>query len=183
MKEKEKKDRYADYRKNADGSYEYTGVLYRYDDSMISWKKALTRLWTCTGACVLLETAAGCIPATGMVRTLYVLIPYIIGYCVTLYLCYKMIELSFSDKDLKEKIYDKTCGSFGAVTLVIKVMLAAGAAGEILRLFLETETKLTASLTVTGLLAMAFLMVYLFEQAESLMKFDRIEGKTAENNK
>ena len=178
MKLTEKKDRYTDYRQNADGSYEYTGTIYRYDDSLIPWKKALTRLWTCTGACVVLETAAGCIPATGMVRTLYVLIPYIIGYCTTLYLCYKMIELSFAEKDLKEKTYDKTCGSFGAVTLVIKAMLAIAAAGEVLRLFLEAEKNITASLTVIGLLGLAFLMVYLFEQAESLMKFDRIEGKS-----
>ena len=165
------------YQKKEDGSYEYTGDLWRYDAGMIPWKKALTRLWAFTLLSTVLQVAAGCIPATGMVRTLYVLLPYIVGFCTTLYLCYKMVELSFSDPDLKDHIYQKTLGAFDAVIIVIQIALAATAAGEIIRLFIETENSISASLAVIGLLAAAFMMLYLFKQAEGLMNFEKIPGK------
>lgn len=64
------------FKKNEKGEYIYTGKQYVFDETIVRWKTAVTRLGAAWAVLMAAMIINGCIPAPGMANCFYILLPY-----------------------------------------------------------------------------------------------------------
>ncbi len=177
-KEKQKKQLY----RKKDGKYEYIGNLRRHTGSEAELKKTKLILWLCAAPALICAIASGCIPATGMVDNLFVLIPFAVGICVLLFLCARLAEFTLTGSEIREELYEKCVPSFGAQATVIEIAAFITAAAEIIRFFVSSGTvSLSSTLIVAGLQLMTAGLCMIFARKVSGMDFELVHGSAASN--
>ena len=104
-KKKIKKSEYiANFVKNKDGGYRYTGEIYPAPKKWNTQKVKLTGLY---GLTLILMVAAGCIPSQALKNSFYVILPYAACIGLTLYCLYHLYELHGEGTAVKDYIYQR----------------------------------------------------------------------------
>ena len=177
-KEKQKKELY----RKKDGKYEYIGNLRRYTGSEDELKKTKLIPWLCAAPALVCAIASGCIPATGMVNNLFVLIPFAVELCVLLFLCARLAEFSLSGSEIREDLYEKCVPSFSAQATVIEIAAGITAAAEIIRFFVSSGTvSLSSTLIVAGLQLLCMGLCMMFAKKVGGMDIELDYGTAAQS--
>lgn len=96
------------FSKNAAGKYVYSGAYYRYDTPERPRKRALRELWVCCILAAAAGLAAGCVPAPGLTKCAYVMIPYLVGLVAACSMIWSVGQLAAGGDPLREDVYDTT---------------------------------------------------------------------------
>ncbi len=139
--------------------------------------KLVKRFWLCSVLSLILQIAAGCIPSTGLVRTAYVLVPYGLGLCASIFLIRKVTEFTFADAKMERSVYHRTAETFDAALLAAGAMAVLTAAAELIRLFITAEKSIPASIAVILLEAAASGCMAWFKYEEADLIYKEIPAK------
>ena len=110
-KEKKKKGRRAylnDFQKNGAGGYVYKGDLYRYTAGEKQRKKDLLLLWVWYAFAVVFAIAAGCLPAEGLGRSAFVLLPYLVEVGGLAAVGWALCRITAGGELLRAYVYEAT---------------------------------------------------------------------------
>ena len=115
-----------DFQPDLNGNYVYRGSVYRWAVPDRTRSRSLISLWClslCAAAAVIV---CGIVPAAGMSRCFYVLLPYLGEVGTLLLLLWRLARLSLAGKDLNGYVYEapvvrlpRTAAAFSLVTLVV----------------------------------------------------------------
>jgi hypothetical protein len=123
--------RYLDhFQKSASGEYIYSGEHYTYQAHGFSRKKALTVLWLLQGAAAVLILAGGCIPAPGVGRCAYVLVPYMAAVITVFMGLWALSQLALGGDPLREYVYEDTVKKLPIRLLLTTIFSGLAALGE-----------------------------------------------------
>lgn len=140
MAEKKYKGRKAylnDFKKNAQGDYEYQGNLYEWKVTPKERQKKMILLWILgTGMLSSLVTAV-CLDAPGALNCIYVILPAAISFVFGISVVWAMWKFAFTENPMREYVFKATIEAMSLRTIC--VMGAAGAAvlGELIYLILH----------------------------------------------
>ena len=133
MSETKKKKRRAyldSFRKNEEGTYDYTGSLYQYNGGSHGLRRSLIKLW---GLCAVLMgslIAAGCISAPGMDNCFYVLLPYAAALMAGVSVLWALCRMTSGKNPLKEYVYEASVGKLPERAVMTAAFGAAAIIGE-----------------------------------------------------
>ncbi|MCM1386814.1 MAG: hypothetical protein NC231_05775 [Bacillus sp. (in: Bacteria)] len=126
---KERKSYLRDFEEKADGSYVYTGKMWRADET--ARRRLLIKLWALQIVMLSVAILPGFVTTAGLLNTFYVIIPYVFWLMSDFVLAYTLGSMTFGGNPLKDYIYEKS-----VLRYPFRVMLPlAGAALTALGLF------------------------------------------------
>lgn len=109
-KEKKQNGRRAylrDFKVDSNGDYVYNGNMYDVSDGE-DYGRAFKLAWVLAGILTASVIAKGCIPASGMLNTFYIIIPFMLETLSCGLLVYALIKLSIAKRPLREYVYKAT---------------------------------------------------------------------------
>lgn len=134
MPEKKYKGRKAylnDFKKNAQGEYEYRGNLYEWRGSEAEHRKELAVLWgLCVGMLIALITAVS-LDAPGTFNCIYVIFPAAISLIFGISVAWGLWRLSVGGNPMRGYIYEATIGALPLRSLGTMAAAVVGIAGEL----------------------------------------------------
>lgn len=140
MAEKKYKGRKAylnDFKKNAQGEYEYQGNLYQWKVSKEEQIKEQVILWIfCAGMLSALMTSV-CLNAPGTLNCIYVLLPAAVSFVFGISVTWGMWKLTFAGNPMREYVYKATIEALMLRTIYVTVSAGAAALGEVIYLVLH----------------------------------------------
>ena len=119
-----------DFVRNSTGEYVYMGKHVHWDQDR---RGLLTRLWVLTCMEAILAVLCGCMPKAGMEQRFYVLIPYLLMFLSVFVQLWKMVDLSFSGKNVRDYVYNRTVPVLNVTPWITMGTGAATAVAEIIR--------------------------------------------------
>ena len=140
MAEKKYKGRKAylnDFKKNAQGTYEYQGNLYRWNVSKEERLKELVILWIFCAGMLGALLATVCLDAPGTLNCVYVLLPAAISFIFGISVVWGMWKFTFSKNPIREYIYKATIEALMLRTVYAAILAVAAALGEMIYLVLH----------------------------------------------
>lgn len=158
MSETKKKKRRAyldSFRKNEEGTYDYTGSVYRFEGNDDELRCSLIKLW---GLCAVLVgslIAAGCISAPGMDNCFYMLLPYVAALMSGISVFWALCRMTSGKNPLKEYVYEASVAKLPERTVMTVFFAAVTAIGEVVYIFIHGMEGKTAGFCVFVLLESA----------------------------
>lgn len=125
-----------DYETQADGQIVYTGKVYIYTGAR-SWKKALGVLWLWTGLLGVCVLICGMLPASGMLNTVYVLLPWVLAFVGMGSVILALYRMARQGKELKEHVYKSTAAALPLRVMFTAVCCAVTSLGQGIKLILD----------------------------------------------
>lgn len=158
-----------DYQALADGRIVYTGKVYSYAGST-PWKKELFALWLRAGLSGVCVTAAGVIPASGMMNTFYVILPWVFSLIGAGSAMWALCRMTHHGEHMKEHVLRATAGALPVRAVFTAVCAAVAVLGQAVCLILNGPGRaLWADVCFFPLMAMAAgLAAWLFPRSRAL---------------
>ena len=125
-----------DYQALADGRIVYTGKVYSYAGST-DWKKELLALWLRAGSAGVCVIAAGTIPASGMMNTFYVIVPWVFSFIGAGSVIWALCRMTHHGEHLEEYVLKATVRALPVRTAFTAVCAAVAVLGQALCLILN----------------------------------------------
>ncbi|MEA5051763.1 MAG: hypothetical protein VB021_09895 [Oscillospiraceae bacterium] len=136
----EKKRRRAyldDFQLNAAGEYVYRGKTYSFEEERHARPRAMTLLCLAAGAAFACTLAAGCVPAAGMDRCGYVLLPYAGAVLFSALLCWDAGRIAAGKDPLRAYVHEVAAKTMPAHALAAALFAAGAMAGDAVYLALN----------------------------------------------
>ena len=135
MTEKKKKGHraYLEYfKKDENGKYVFRGEYYSYcPEEGQTLRQVLVRMWTLCIVMLAAIVAAGCVPAPGMDRSFYVLLPYVAEMIGGIRVCLALGKLTTGGNLMKNYIYEGSVQELPPRTMFTMVCTVIALVGEI----------------------------------------------------
>lgn len=125
-----------DYKALANGEIIYTGKVYSYSGS-IPWKKELSALWLCGGLPGVCVTVCGVLPASGMMNTFYVILPWLLSLIGAGSVIWALCRVTCHGEHLKEHVYNATAAALPVRAVFTAICGAVTMAGQIVKFTLD----------------------------------------------
>ncbi len=122
-KQKEYRGRQAylrDFKQDENGNYVYRGNTYDVKDAQL-FKRTVKLIWILAGFLIISLIVQGTIPASGMLNTFYIIIPYMLELLSCGLLVYSTAKLTWAQRPLREYIYKATVPKIPARALATSV--------------------------------------------------------------
>lgn len=86
----------------------WQGAQYIFEGGESAYRLSLRKLWAAAAAVGIAALAAGCIPAAGMDRSFYLLLPYMVQLVAAVSVVWTMLRLSRAGSTMRAYIYEET---------------------------------------------------------------------------
>lgn len=103
---KERKSYLRDFQKKADGSYVYTGKMWRADET--ARRRLLIKLWALQIVMLSAAVLPGFVTTAGLLNTFYVIIPYVFWLISDFVLAYTLGSMTLGGNPLRNYIYERS---------------------------------------------------------------------------
>ena len=134
MPKKGKQLKLQDIRKDESGTYTYQGEMYKFrGDFGAHIKKG----WIFTCIIALAAVGGGLLPATGMMDTWYVIIPYAATVGAAGFIVYRMVHWTSGKGELRSYNYERTARNFGVNIYILLVTSVITLVSETVHLFIN----------------------------------------------
>lgn len=137
MAEKKYKGRKAylnDFKKNAQGDYEYRGNLYRWNASKAEQRKEAVILWIFCAVMLLALITAVCLDAPGTLNCIYVILPAAISFVFGISVVWGMWKLTIAGNPMREYVYKATIEAMSLRCIYVMAGTGAALLGEVIYL-------------------------------------------------
>lgn len=165
------------FTKTASGEYIYAGALYAFQNTGKSRRRTLTELWLCCGGAAAAILAGGCIPAPGVGRCAYVLIPYMLAVIAGGSLIWAVGQMTLGGDPLREYTYRDSVEKLPQRAIATAVCALVALAGEGLYLLLHGGEKLAWGLVFLGLMALSAAVAFLGRRAVLRANWTKIQDE------
>lgn len=177
MAEKKYKGRKAylnDFKKNAQGEYEYQGNLYQWEVSKEERIRENVILWVvCAGMLSALMTAV-CLDAPGALNCIYVLLPAAIGFVIGISVAWGMWKFTFAKSPMREYVYKHTIEALKLRSIYVIAAAGITLLGEVIYLILHgAGEKLSGAVMLLLTEAVGLLLALIIRK-----RINNIDGKT-----
>jgi len=127
----------SDFSPRLDGGYDYNGALYAFQETGMSRRQAMTRLWALAAAAAVFVTVSGCVPAAGLLNCAYVILPCAGSALSAASVIWLMGRLSYWGDPLRDYVYKATVEQYELRSMLVTVFAALSLAGDALYLILN----------------------------------------------
>lgn len=105
-----------DFVKNADGTYVYTGKMWRADPALR--RRMLVKLWALQTGMLLSVILPGFVTTAGLQNTFYVILPYMFWLISDIALTYTLGSMTFGGNPLRDYIYERSAVRYSFRTML-----------------------------------------------------------------
>ena len=128
-----------DFHALSNGEFVYTGKIYAYSGAK-PWSRALTPLWILAlliAACLI---GSGFLPASGMMGSFYVLIPWVLTFCGGASIVWALCRMTQKGPELKEYVYRATVEALPLRSVFTAVCAGVTGLAQIVRLIAGSDS-------------------------------------------
>lgn len=118
-----------DFQKDGSGKYVYSGEHRTYERGTDSFRKEMFIIWICLAVPAALLIVIGCIPGSGLMGNILIILPYALELIALFIVIWKMVRLTYGGTTLRKYVHESTVlhiPVYASVTAAIAVIALAG---------------------------------------------------------